>query len=150
MPIPGLTATSVLTGLSRCPHCGIAHPNMMHRGTTNGPVAPASAAGRRAMMWNIYCCHSCGGGVLVSVDPNLPQTVWEIFPQAQEAHEDIPEPARRFLQQAMDTLHAPDAAAVMAGSAVDAMLKHLGLIEGTLYSRIDAAVDNTYDYKGDG
>jgi hypothetical protein len=40
----------------------------------------------------------------------------------------------------METLHAPDAAAVMAGSAVDAMLKELGLTDGTLYSRIDQAV----------
>jgi hypothetical protein len=29
----------------------------------------------------------------------------------------------------------------MAGSAVDAMLKHLGLIEGSVYSRIDEAVN---------
>ena len=49
--------------------------------------------------------------------------------------------AGKFLQQAIDTLHAPDAAAVMAGSAVDAMLKTKGLIEGSLYSRIDLARD---------
>jgi hypothetical protein len=39
-----------------------------------------------------------------------------------------------------ETLHAPDAAAVMAGSAVDAMLKALGYDGGSLYSRIDKAV----------
>jgi hypothetical protein len=44
------------------------------------------------------------------------------------------------LQQAFETLHAPDAAAVMAGSAVDAMLKHLNLVDGSVYSRIDEAV----------
>ncbi|KQS48252.1 hypothetical protein ASG20_14200 [Sphingomonas sp. Leaf198] len=44
-----------------------------------------------------------------------------------------------FLKQAFDTLHAPDAAAVMAGSAVDAMLKEHGYLEGSLYSRIDKA-----------
>ena len=53
---------------------------------------------------------------------------------------EIPDPARRFLQQAMETLHAPDAAAVMAGSAVDAMLKHFNLIDGSVYKRIDEAV----------
>jgi uncharacterized protein DUF4145 len=40
----------------------------------------------------------------------------------------------------METLHAPDAAAVMAGSAVDAMLKHIKFIEGSVYRRIDEAV----------
>jgi hypothetical protein len=79
---------------------------------------------------------------LVGVDPDFPETILQIFPSQQEAHEDIPEPARRFLQQAMETLHAPDAAAVMAGSAVDAMLKHLKLTEGSLYSRIDKAVED--------
>jgi hypothetical protein len=45
-----------------------------------------------------------------------------------------------LLQQAFETLHAPDAAAVMAGSAVDAMLKHFDLTEGSVYKRIDQAV----------
>jgi hypothetical protein len=40
----------------------------------------------------------------------------------------------------METLHAPDAAAIMAGSAVDAMLKHFKLIDGSVYRRIDEAV----------
>ncbi|WP_245452097.1 DUF4145 domain-containing protein [Mesorhizobium waimense] len=62
------------------------------------------------------------------------------YPDAKTAHEDIPEPARTFLQQAFDTLHAPDAAAVMAGSAVDGMLKKYGLTEGSLYARIDEAL----------
>jgi hypothetical protein len=64
-----------------------------------------------------------------------------IYPEAKEAHGDLPERARRYLQQAYDSLGAPDAAAVMAGSAVDAMLKNLGLVEGSLYSRIDQAVE---------
>jgi hypothetical protein len=63
-----------------------------------------------------------------------------VFPDAKTADEDIPEPARTFLQQAYETLHAPDAAAVMAGSAVDAMLKKHGLEAGSLYARIDEAL----------
>jgi hypothetical protein len=59
------------------------------------------------------------------------------FPQA---HEDLPDPARRFLDQAMQTLAAPDASAVMSGSAVDAMLKALGYEKGSVYDRIDEAV----------
>jgi hypothetical protein len=71
-----------------------------------------------------------------------------MFPDAKAAHEDIPEPARTFLQQAYETLHAPDAAAVMAGSAVDAMLKANGLVEGTLYKRIDEALEKNLLTKG--
>ncbi|WP_051913869.1 DUF4145 domain-containing protein [Nitratireductor basaltis] len=64
----------------------------------------------------------------------------KLWPDTKSAHEDIPDPARTFLQQAYETLHAPDAAAVMAGSAVDAMLKVHGYVEGSLYKRIDEAL----------
>jgi hypothetical protein len=66
--------------------------------------------------------------------------VVNVVPTAKEAHPDIPEPARKYLQQAFQTLAAPDAAAVMAGSAVDAMLKQLGLADGSVYDRINQAV----------
>jgi hypothetical protein len=56
--------------------------------------------------------------------------------------------ARKFLQQAYETLHAPDAAAVMAASAVDAMLKDLGYSEGSLYARIDKAAEDGVLTKG--
>jgi len=75
-------------------------------------------------------------------------TFFGIFPDAKTAHEDIPEPARTFLQQAYETLHAPDAAAVMAGSAVDAMLKAHGLEAGSLYARIDEALTKNLLTKG--
>jgi len=70
--------------------------------------------------------------------PNAP--IETLYPSVRIAAAEIPDPARRFLQQAMETLHAPDAAAVMAGSAVDAMLKHFKLIDGSVYKRIDEAV----------
>jgi Domain of unknown function (DUF4145) len=138
MPL-NLKAADVLTGLSRCPHCSIAHPNFMVKATTNHFVEGA-AGNTLPLVWNIYCCHSCGGGVLIGMDGH--HQVWQAHPSQQQAHVDIPEPARAFLQQAMDTLHAPDAASVMAGSAVDAMLKHLKLTDGSLYSRIDRAVED--------
>jgi hypothetical protein len=71
-----------------------------------------------------------------------------LFPGAKTAHGDIPEPARTFLQQSYETLHAPDAAAVMAGSAVDGMLKAYGLEVGSLYSRIDEALTSNLLTKG--
>ncbi|WP_240233602.1 DUF4145 domain-containing protein [Devosia lacusdianchii] len=67
-------------------------------------------------------------------------SVLELFPHAKSAHDDLPLRVRTYLQQAYDTLHSPDAAAVMAGSAVDAMLKERGLEDGSLYKRIDQAL----------
>jgi transcriptional regulator of nitric oxide reductase len=66
--------------------------------------------------------------------------ILDIYPGLRSAAEELPETARRYLQQAYETLHAPDAAAVMAGSAVDAMLKAKGYVEGSLYARVDQAV----------
>jgi hypothetical protein len=63
-----------------------------------------------------------------------------VFPEPKRAHEDVPDIARKFLQQALETLHAPDAAAVMAGAAVDAMLKAKKYENGSLYDRIDRAL----------
>lgn len=77
-------------------------------------------------------------------------TVDRIWPDEKIAHEDIPQPARTFLQQAFETLHAPDAAAVMAGSAVDAMMKAKGYDDKkkSLYHRIDDALSDNLLTKG--
>jgi len=99
--------------------------------------------------WGCYVCASCGSLVTaIGMDSIDEFFVPAIFPSGRTAHEDIPEPARSFLQQAYDTLHAPDAAAVMAGSAVDGMLKARGYVEGSLYSRIDQALADNLLTKG--
>lgn len=134
---------SQLDGINRCPHCSVASPvlELLWRSKHRVPRAtPGPTYG-----WAVYRCTSCGEVVLAR---GLPDDVTEVsfvtkvFPEPKSAHADIPMPARAFLQQAYDTLHAPDAAAVMAGSAVDAMLKALGYVDGTLYARIDKAVED--------
>ncbi|MEM7730240.1 MAG: DUF4145 domain-containing protein [Pseudomonadota bacterium] len=42
----------------------------------------------------------------------------------------------------METLHAPDASVVMSGSAVDAMLKAKEYESGSLFKRIERAVED--------
>jgi hypothetical protein len=121
--------------IARCPHCGTGRPQIT---TAHQPQI------RGGRMWAVYVTVCCGG-LLLAVghqgDINGPAVEIEtIYPAARSAAVEIPEPARRYLQEAFETLHAPDAAAVMAGSAVDAMLKHFKLIEGSVYSRIDEAV----------
>lgn len=144
-----MTIAGDLTGVSRCPHCSIASPQLARIWNSDGPVVTTkqSLLGR---MWALYKCSTCAGLVLVRCGPSrrssqatgfaINQNVEQLYPTSKSAHNDIPDPAKTFLQQAFDTLHAPDAAAVMAGSAVDAMLKHHGLVKGSLYARIDEAL----------
>ena len=67
------------------------------------------------------------------------EKVEEWFPAAQSVNESIPERPRAYLQQAMESMHAPAGAVMLAASAVDAMLKMKGLTDGNLYTRIDKA-----------
>ena len=133
-------SVQTLKNVARCPHCSISNPMIVQywSGTTMDAMNIRNH-------WAFYACLNCGGGVAAKGPDNnslvfgLPA---EMFPHSPEAHQDIPPIARKFLQQAMDTLHAPDAAAVMAGSAVDAMLKELGYSNGSVYQRIDQALDD--------
>nr|AWM01287.1 DUF4145 domain-containing protein [Bradyrhizobium amphicarpaeae] len=137
-----------LIGLKRCPHCSIAAPNFIRMWGSEGPTSRTDGGPNR--YWGCYRCRSCGSIVTCSGLPSGGDqfAFFEIFPDARMAHTDIPEPARTYLQQAYETLHAPDAAAVMAGSAVDAMLKVRGLTNGSLYSRIDEALSQNLLTKG--
>lgn len=143
--------TANLDGLSRCPHCGVANPLLLRLWDSGGFV-PRHTAGQTSR-WGAYGCTSCGNVVAAKGMPgaNAENTeVIDTFPKPKEAHTDIPAIPRKYLQQAYETLHAPDAAAVMAGSAVDAMLKELQYVEGSLYDRIDAAVKDHILTKGMG
>ncbi len=137
----GRLGSGTLSDVSRCPYCSVANPNLGEIWVSEEPV-PRSTPGP-TYMWGLYRCASCGGVVLARGMPNNHNNnvqVEVLLPEPKRAHEDIPEPARTFLQQALETLHAPDAAAVMAGSAVDAMLKDLGYTDGSVYARIETAV----------
>ncbi|UQW75707.1 DUF4145 domain-containing protein [Pseudomonas avellanae] len=65
--------------------------------------------------------------------------ITDIWPSPQVVHESVPERARTFLEQAIASIHAPAGAVLLAGSAIDAMLKEKGLKKGSLYSRIETA-----------
>lgn len=131
----------VLPGIARCPHCGIANPLLARQWQSPNPLPRGD--GGLASRWAAFACSTCGSVVAAKGTPGdnvaNPEIV-AVFPEAKDAHPDLPDRARRYLQQAYDSLVAPDAAAVMAGSAVDAMLKELGLRDGSLYARIDEAL----------
>lgn len=132
---------SDITWVKRCPYCGVTSPLLVRRWTSQDPIPRSD--GLPLSRWQANSCSACGGVVLFKGQEGSSvanPSIVSVNPEPKTAHEDIPQPARAFLQQAYETLHAPDAAAVMAGSAVDGMLKARDLTEGSLYSRIDEAL----------
>lgn len=135
-----------LVGLDRCPQCGVATPFMEQKLLFNQRLGRSNSS----LIWGLYHCHSCDRMCLAESYPvpvsNSSQVrlgeypVSRFYPPPRMVDQNIPSEARRFMKQAIDTLFAPDAAIVMAASAVDAMLKSKGYKTGNLYSRIDQAV----------
>jgi len=126
--------------IDRCPRCGVARPQVVLQ--SNAGAFPA-AAGYATTSAAIYRCTTCGGALLATAphaQSSSASLVAELLPSPKVAHADLPPAARRYLDQAYQTLAAPDAATVMAGSAVDAMLKALGYDQGSVYTRINTAV----------
>lgn len=54
----------------------------------------------------------------------------------------LPDRAARYLSQAIGSMFAPDGAVMLAGSAVDALLKEKGYTAGSVYERINKAVED--------
>ena len=74
--------------------------------------------------WATYKCTSCYDQVLIRSHRGNKSTsvVKDIYPEMQFVAEELPPRARKYLEQAVRSIHAPDGAAILAGSAVDAML----------------------------
>jgi hypothetical protein len=127
-----LIMSAQLIGMKMCPHCAVSSPLMRRVFSSEELISAQSttkisrADGAQLVNWAAYSCSTCGG-ILTAMGAEFSQgmhnRVRKMFPEPKQAHEDLPEMAKNFLQQAFNTLHAPDAASVMAGSAVDAMLK---------------------------
>ena len=143
-----MTVQGDLTGIDRCPRCQIAKPQLSPVWLSPHQEEPGNS--QLARQWAAVRCSSCGNLLLVQcklVSRGAANQGWKqdlnvdkIFPEPITVDELLPPVARNYLRQALETLHAPDAAAVMAASSVDAMLKEKGLKDGSLYSRIDRAV----------
>jgi Domain of unknown function (DUF4145) len=120
--------------LGRCPHCGVDTPSL---NWFNESVAADFRGVQK--FWRIYICARCANFVIARA-VSWDQDVSEIYPQDEtELSDDIPERARTFLKQAIESKSAPSGAVMLAASAVDAMLKEKGLKDGSLYARINAA-----------
>ena len=126
--------------LNRCPHCNIAKPSLVQRNVVDTSPAEKSSVYNR---WGTYTCASCGGAViakaLYSPSSGNVSEITEFHPKAQRAQESVPQRAREYLNQAIESKHAPAGAIMLCASAVDAMLKDRGLLKGSLNTRIKEA-----------
>ena len=64
-----------------------------------------------------------------------------MYPAPMEVDQALPGRAREYLEQAINSISAPAGAVMLVASAVDSMLKEKGLVDGTLYSRINKAAE---------
>jgi hypothetical protein len=128
--------TSQLT-LSRCPHCQIAHPTLeeVGRHSTNNHTH------ENPRTWIVYNCSTCGG-LVTAWAYHIGHPVMEFFPESPTVDDEIPDRPKAYLQQALESLHAPAGAIMLCASAIDAMLKIKGYDSGSLYERIDTAAND--------
>lgn len=123
--------------LHKCPHCNVDKPSLHHVANFN----TNNNAGSFTRYWKVYGCSRCGGAVTAS-SLNENGDMYEIFPAPEGVAQEIAEPARSFLAQALDSLHAPAGAVMLAASAIDAMLKSKDYREGSLFNRINQAASD--------
>lgn len=123
--------------LKRCPHCKIDSPSLREINS----FSSMNSAGKNVRHWKTYLCERCGGAVTAySYQESGEITTW--FPSSSIIDESIPIKAKAFLEQAINSIHAPSGAIMLSASAVDAMLKDKGYLTGSLYSRINKAVED--------
>lgn len=130
--------------LSRCPHCGVANPLLIPISMPSGlsQLHIYEGANGERLLWAIYWCRSCAGVITMQAPQGFltgDSPIMKMFPATRDPAADLPGSARRYLKQAYDSIGSPDAAVLMASSAVDAMLKTKGYKEGSLNSRINEA-----------
>lgn len=123
--------------LKRCPHCKIDSPSLREIHS----FSSSNSAGSNGRIWKTYVCERCGGAV-IAFSRSQSGEVAKWYPESTIIDESIPIKAKAFLDQAMNSIHAPSGAIMLSASAVDAMLKDKGYRTGSLYSRINTAVED--------
>ena len=123
--------------MDRCPHCSVDKPSL----NSIYEFETAAHDGDNKRYWIVYVCSRCGGAVTAT---SIGRDRWadEIYPNAEAVDEAVEEPARNYLEQAIESLHAPAGSIMLCASAVDAMLKTKEYVEGNLYSRIEQAAED--------
>lgn len=135
-------------GLERCPQCGVASPLIT---TVSEPSKHYKDSFDQTWYYFTCLCSKCKRHILFygfsftssRSDEKLRKiTVADIYPGLQRAADEIPERAKKFLQQAFESRHAPDGALMLAASSIDSMLKDKGYKQGSLYNRIEKSTED--------
>jgi hypothetical protein len=139
----------VVYGLDRCPQCGVATPLV----SSVSKPKKHYKDGHENTWWHFTGeCSRCHRHILFYGWTNSDESpragndpsnvrIRNTYPELETASDEIPDKAKRFLQQALESKHAPDGALMLAASSIDAMLKEKGFKSGTLYSRIEKAYE---------
>ena len=123
--------------LNKCPHCKIDSPSL--RQVHTFPTQATDAQSGR--IWSIYVCQRCGG-VVSACSWTQKGNVNNFYPTIAILYDSLPLKAKSFLEQAINSIHAPSGAIMLCASSVDDMLKEKGYTNGSLYSRINNAVED--------
>lgn len=136
-----------LKGVQRCPQCNVASPLLELRWTSR------SDENGLGVSWCVFECSSCQRFTLAEghaaplqngtfTAGSAGHSIKTFYPAAKTVDANLPTDAQRYLRQAIETKFAPDASIVMAASAVDSMLRGKGYRDGSLYVRIEKAVED--------
>lgn len=132
-----MTTLGNMLDINKCPHCKVDKPNL----TSIHQVATNNYSNNYERAWRFYLCARCGG-IVTAAAKGYNGDLIEIYPSSTAIDASVPDLARKYLEQAANSLHAPAGAVMLSASAVDAMLKAKGYKEGSLYSRINKAVED--------
>jgi len=125
-----------LLELSSCPHCNIDIPSLIK--VTD--FHTKDHLGGNTRFWSVYNCRRCGGVVTASWSSS--GAILKVYPKQSNVDSNIPERARGYLQEAINTKHSPSACIMVAASSIDSMLKENNYLTGSLYDRINKAVED--------
>lgn len=120
--------------LDRCPHCKVDNPNL----TKQTHIETNNYQSTDKRIWGIYKCNRCGK-LVTAPSRRWSEEILDYYPQLDKIDDNIPSPARDYLVQANDTIHAPAGSIMLSASAVDSMLKIKNYKDGNLFSRINKA-----------
>lgn len=143
--MPDMWRDKMLRDVDRCPYCGATRPTMLELWKEKIPVGPSD---ERFREWGAYKCQSCYSVVLTGSEVSADRQddvhrVALMWPVLRKSSADLPDAAKKYLDQAFRCIHSPDGCAMLVGLAVDAMLKGRGLVKGSLCERINQAVEGS-------
>lgn len=122
--------------IERCPHCNVDKPNLI----SNGRFETNNFNSSDKRYWRNYVCQRCGGVTTAYTRNSSNLIIDKMYPSTQNIDDSIPDRAREYLNQAIDSKHAPAGSIMLSASSIDAMLKDKGYLTGKLYTRINQAV----------